>query len=233
MLNVKRSMLCVSGLLILMHSHAADDGRLEMWEEPSHQLVFERQDTRILDIRIVPGVTSEFHKHRFATVYIVIQDALLQGQEYGQEWTARVDRPYRAPGGLADRADYVAKNSYHRVKNNDDKTFHLLSIVNSATPPSVTEPDSANDRKAYLSNEWFAEHRITLESGASSKELLFANDTVLVQSHKGLAYVLENGITHSIRSVPGAWSFHAAGSRFKIVNDSQERREFILIEVKG
>ena len=56
---------------------ADEAARFEMWEEPSHQLVFVEGPARILDVRIVPGVTSEFHKHRFATTYVVIQDALV------------------------------------------------------------------------------------------------------------------------------------------------------------
>lgn len=232
MSTLRQCPILVAGLLLLSQSSAADDGRLEMWEEPSHQLVFEEQNTRILDIRIVPGVTSEFHKHRFATLYIVIQDAMLQGQEFGQEWNVRVDRPYRSPGALMDRADYVAKNSYHRVRNNDNKTFHLLSIVNSAAFPGDVEPGSADDSSGYLDNTWFAEHRIILEPGATSEEQRFVNDVVLTQRGKGLAHALENGVVHSVRNMPGAWSLHAAGSRLQVVNDSQDSQEFILIEVK-
>lgn len=227
---MRQSPLFAAGLLLFTQCIAADETRLEMWEEPSHQLVFEQGNTRILDIRIVPGVTSEYHVHRYATVYIVIQDAQLQGQEHGEEMSARPDRAYRSPGSVMDRADYVTKNSYHRVMNNDDKTFHLVSIVNSAAPAGGVESDSADD---YVNNKWFAEHRISLQAGASSEGLQFDYDTVLIQAHKGLAHVVENGVTHSVRSMPGAWSLHAAGSSFQVVNDSNNRREFILIEVKN
>jgi hypothetical protein len=227
---MKLPVIVVTGLLMSILSYAADDTKLEMWEEPSHQLVFEQGNTRILDIRIVPGVTSEYHLHRYATVYIVMQDALLQGQEHGEEMSARVTRPYRSPGAVMDRADYVTKNSYHRVMNNDDRTFHLVSIVNSAAIARDDESATATDD--YLNNKWFAEHRITLEPGARSAELRFTNDTVLTQPHKGLAHVVENGITHSVRSMPGAWSLHAANSSFQVVNDSDEAQEFILIEVR-
>ena len=227
---MRQSLIFVVGLLLFTEGIAADDRRLEMWEEPSHQLVFEQGNTRILDIRIVPGVTSEYHLHRYATIYIVMQDALLQGQEHGEEMSARVTRPYRASGSVMDRADYVTKNSYHRVMNNDDKTFHLVSIVNSAAPAGEVESDPSND---YLNNKWFTEHRITVEPGASSAELRFSNDTVLMQAHKGLAHAMENGVAHSARSMPGAWSLHAADSSFQVVNDSDEAQEFILIEVRN
>lgn len=227
---MKWSLIFIAGLLLVAQWVAADETRLEMWEEPSHQLVFEQGNTRILDIRIVPGVTSEYHVHRYATVYFVVQDAQLQGQEYGDEMSARTDRPYRSPGSLMDRADYVAKNTYHRVMNNDDVTFHLVSIVNSATP---TDEGASGGTSDFLNNKWFTEHRISLGPGASSQNLQFDSDTVLIQAHKGLAHVVENGVTHSVRSMPGAWSLHASGSRFQIVNDSNNAQEFVLIEVRN
>lgn len=227
---MRQLLIFIAGLALFSQGIAADERRLEMWEEPSHQLVFEQGNTRILDIRIVPGVTSEYHLHRYATVYIVMQDALLQAQEHGEEMSARIARAYRSPGSVIDRADYVTKNSYHRVMNNDDRTFHLVSIVNSAAPAGEGESDSAGD---YLNNQWFAEHRVSLQAGASSQNLQFDNDTVLMQSERGLARIVENGVTHSIRSMPGAWSLHAAGTSFQVVNDSDETLEFILIEVRG
>jgi hypothetical protein len=114
--------------------------------------------------------------------------------------------------------------------NNDDRTFHLVSIVNSAAPAGEVESDPSND---YLNNKWFAEYRVTLEPGASSNVLRYDNDTVLTQARKGLAHVVENGITHSARSMPGAWSLHAADSSFQVVNDSDEAQEFILVEVRN
>ena len=60
----------------------------------------------------------------------------------------------------------------------------------------------------------------------------FDNDVVLTQAHRGAAHVLENGVIHSARSMPGAWSVHAAGSRFRIVNESSDTHEFTLIEVR-
>lgn len=229
MLLASRSRLMVAGVLLVTTFFTAAADQQEMWEEPSHQLVFERGDTRILNIRVVPGATSEFHNHRFATVYFILQDARLQSQEYDGQWSAETDRPYRSPGSLMDRADYVEKNTFHRVKNPDNKIFHLVSVVNSATPAVANS--AAGDGE--LNNGWFAEHRISLAPGESSQQLQFSNEVVLVQSHKGAAHVLENGVIHSVTNMPGAWSWHAAGSRFQVVNDDADTRQFVLIEVKN
>ncbi len=102
----------------------------EMWEEPSHQLVFVDGPARILDVRIVPGVTSEFHKHRFATTYVVIQDALVANQFWEDEWSASGPRDYREPGVTVDNSGYVDKPYYHRVRNEDKRTFHVVAVIN-------------------------------------------------------------------------------------------------------
>ena len=116
---------------------ANDLHRLEMWEEPSHQLVFEDGPVRLLDVRIAPGVTSEFHLHRFATVYVVIQDAFVAGQPYGESWSGGGPRAYRAVGSLMERSDYVDSNLTHRVRNDDDRAFHLFAVVSSAVTLST------------------------------------------------------------------------------------------------
>ena len=73
-MRLQNSKITVLASLITLCG-VANSADLEMWEEPSHQLVFNRDGTRVLDIRIVPGVLSEFHSHRYATAYVVVQDA--------------------------------------------------------------------------------------------------------------------------------------------------------------
>ena len=219
-------------VVLSLAAHAADEPKREMWEEPSHQLVFELGNIRILDIRIAPGATSEFHSHYLATVYIRIQDALMQNQDLGEAWDDKVDRAYGSPGSVIDAAGYVDRNTYHRVHNFDDRGFHLLSIVNAANPMADVEqvPDDAG--KDLLNNSWFREHRLLLGPGETSGELVFENNAVLVQYDSGAAHVLEEGVSHSIRNVPGSWSWHPAHSSFRLVNGVDEPREFILIEVR-
>ena len=225
--------LIVTMLCVVFPVYAVDEPRREMWEESSHQLVFQQGDVRILDVRIVPGVTSEFHSHYFATVYILINDALMLNQNSGEEWGARIERPYGKVGSLMNRADYVETNTYHRVRNTDDRTFHLLAIVNGADPVVDVAPVPANENSDLLNNGWFREHRVLLGPGATSDELTLENDAVLVQiDNEGHTFVSEEGITHSAKSESGAWSWHPAGSTFQVVNGSEYARELVVVEVR-
>ena len=208
---------------------ADEAARFEMWEEPSHQLVFVEGPARVLDVRIVPGVTSEFHKHRFATTYVVIQDALVANQFWEDEWSASGPRDYREPGATVDNSGYVDKPYYHRVRNEDERTFHVVAVINER---SATELPAATNDDGAIDNAWFTEHRIRVARGANSDSLKFANDVALIQPDAGSSHIIEDNVAHSFKGSPAAFSWHQAGSEFKIANRGEEDLEFILFEVK-
>jgi hypothetical protein len=211
---------------------ADETTRFEMWEEPSHQQVFVDGPARILDIRIVPGLMSEFHKHRFATAYVVIQDALVASQLWDEEWSASGPRDFRKAGATVDNSGYVEKPFYHRVRNEDEKTFHLVAVINERSLSAAAPVNKVDE--TIIDNAWFREHRVQVGRGSSSDTLTFANDVALFQPGTGSSHVLENGIAHSFKAAPAAFSWHRAGSEFQIANSGEEdlEFEFVLIEVK-
>ena len=201
-----------------------------MWEEPSHQLVFVEGPARILDVRIVPGVTSDYHKHRFATLYVIIQDALVGNQYWDKEWLASGPRDYRAPGATADMSGYVDNPNYHRVRNEDEHTFHVIGIINGRPASDLSSPDDPGGNE--VDNRWFREHRVRVSAKKQSKVLSYSNDVVMVQYATGSSHVVENGVAHGFKSAPAAFSWHPAGSEFSIVNPGDAEMEFVLVEVK-
>ena len=211
-------------------ARAGDDGRYEMWEEPSHQLVFVQGPARVLDVRIVPGVTSDYHKHRFATLYVIIQDALVANQFWQEEWSASGPRDYRDPGATVDNANYVDSPYYHRVRNEDERTFHVVAVINERPATDLPVPVAA--RGETIDNRWFREHRIRVAAHETSDILNYQNDSVVVQFAAGSSHILEKGVAHGFKGAPGAFSWHPAGTAFSIVNDSATPMEFVLLEVK-
>lgn len=209
---------------------AEDDGRYEMWEEPSHQLVFVEGPARVLDVRIVPGVTSDYHKHRFATLYVIIQDALVANQNWEKAWEPSGPRDFRAPGATADMVGYVDSPSYHRVRNEDEHTFHVIGIINER--PASILPSPGDSGGVTVDNRWFREHRVKLAAGNQSKALSYRNDVVVVQYAAGSSHVVENGVAHGFKGAPGAFSWHPAGTQFRIANDGDMEMEFVVVEVK-
>ncbi len=48
----------------------------------------------------------------------------------------------------------------------------------------------------------------------------------------GSCHIIENGIAHGFKGAPGAYSWHPAGTGFRIANGSETEMEFVLIGVK-
>jgi len=217
---------------LLVLCGVASSADLEMWEEPSHQLVFNNDGTRVLDIRIVPGVLSEYHSHRYATVYVIVQDAKVKGQRAGGDWVDLSQRDRRPAGAMMDRPDYFAKPYVHRVENVDDRALHLLAVLNERDVGDTSDVAPAEPGD-LIDNAWFAEHRLALEAGETSDLLQFPNEVVLVQFDDGAGHVIEEGVAHSPGTAPGAFSWHAADTAFQVSNDSSFSREYVIVEVKS
>jgi hypothetical protein len=210
-------------------SHNATNGerRIEMWEEPRHQLVFSKDQLKVMEVRVPPGDTSQFHSHQYATIYIVINDALMSGQTFGKPWkSSRSER--RAKYSLSDRSEaYFGKQVYHRVCNPDTTTMHLIAILNTK-PPS----DEVFEEDKGVNNSWFRETRVQLAANESSSLLHFPYQTVIVQCTRGESAVLQEGVTHSVKTEEGAFSWHDQNVEFSLVNKSANPQEFVVIEVK-
>lgn len=222
-------------LLVIMWSislaRAEQDDRFEMWEEPSHQLVFVNGPVRVLDVRIAPGVTSDFHKHRFATAYVIIQDALVANQYWEDEWSPSGPRDLRDAGVTGDNANYVEKPYYHRVRNEDQRSFHVVAVINERSASSEASAAESPGSGAPVDNAWFKEHRVQVAPEASGDTLKFDNDVVVVQFDDGPSHIIENGVSHSYKSAAAAFSWHPAGSEFRVANPGKRALEIILFEV--
>ena len=215
---------------VLVSPLPAQDTLPEMWDEPSHQLLFQRGRTRIVEVVIPPGVTTLFHNHRFATIYVLVADALVSQQIHGGDWEEPVAREYRQGGAVMQRLDYVGDNLYHRVRNTDRQKYHLVSIVNDAQPSAEVAADFGSASGGAVDNPWFLVHRLALEPGQRSGVLRYDNDAVVIQTGAGSSHIVENRVMHSFKTVPGAVSWHAADVPFRIVNSGTDEIHLVIIE---
>ena len=97
---------------------------------------------------------------------------------------------------------------------------------------SATDTPGSAANTQSIDNAWFREHRVIVVPGSNSDTLEFANDVVLVQPVAGSSHVIENGVAHSFKGSQAAFSWHPAGSEFRIANRNEDDMEFVLIEVK-
>lgn len=202
--------------------------RLEMWEEPRHQLVFDKDQLKVMEVRIPPGDSAFYHVHQYPTIYVVINDAKMWSQVWGADWN-RIPRPkYRARGSISDLSyGYYNRDLYHRVSNHDTTTLHLIAVLSTKEAPMGDKVDSD-----VVDNHWFREHRFILDAEGQTETLQYSNPALVIQCTEGESIIDESGIRHSTKTKAGAFSWHESESSFKISNVSRHDQLFVVVEVK-
>jgi hypothetical protein len=203
--------------------------QLEMWQEPSHQLALHRGQTRIINVLIEPEVMTEYHLRRLPTLFIVVQDARALLQRGDDHPIEPASATHLQPGTLIDRTKFLAEPGNYRVINADERSQHLIAIINEAEPTSPSITPSDND---LLNNPFFMEQRLRLGPNELSTTLQLEHDAVLVQYDEGKSHIWEAGERHSFKTGAGEFSWHPAGSEIRVANGEPTPREFVLILVK-
>jgi len=192
----------------------------EMWEEPRHQLVLSKNGIKVTDIRIPPKDTTEYHSHKFATLYNIIGDAQTATQIYGEKWTFIPKKQYRKSGTFSNRSkEYIQNNIYHRATNIDSSVFHSIGIVN-------TKIDSNNF------NDWFIKHQLQVDTFKRSELMEFSNPILIVQTSNGESSIIQENIIHSFKSEAGAVTWISTKSPFQLINNSHSTINYNIIELK-
>lgn len=93
-------------------------------KEPRHHKVFENEYVRVLDVHVVPGDTTLFHKHQLPSVFIVLSNAKTGSETISDAGISNVPVIY---GNIWFDGFYI-KPRIHRVWNSDSIEFHVMDI---------------------------------------------------------------------------------------------------------
>ena len=196
----------------------------EMWEEPRHQLILSKSGIKVIDVRIPPKDTTEYHLHNRATLYNLISDVNIASQEYGKEWIFKTEKHYRKSGTFINLSkEYIQKNSYHRVANIDTTTFHLIGIVN-------TENYTNTEKESF--DDWFIKHQIEVDKMKRSELKEFDNPVLIIQNSIGESSIIQENVIHSFKSEAGAVTWIPTKTQFKLINNSNATINYNIIELK-
>jgi quercetin dioxygenase-like cupin family protein len=91
--------------------------------EPHHHWVMQTPYFRVVDARIPPGETTQWHRHEFRSVGVRIQGSRISTQKSGGEWSSPENMPSGAVTIEKDPWPYV-----HRVKNSGDDEYHVILV---------------------------------------------------------------------------------------------------------
>ena len=205
-------------------------GGLEMWEEPRHQLVFSKDNIKVMDVVIPEGDTCLFHIHRHPTIYILLNGAKYAGQNWGKEWENSVLTDMAWSGMVQDMTEPYTTSTppvYHRVAIPDNESYHLIAMINTGKGVQNVEKSTRPVNSSY-----FREHRYEVAPNQQSAPIQLENPAVLVQYTNGLSCILENGVEHGFKTEKGGYSYHEANTSFQISNKGSEEQKFVLMELK-
>jgi len=95
----------------------------DILHEPHHHWVMQTPYFRIVDARIPPGETTQWHRHEFPNVGVRIHGSRIASQKSDGEWTAPADLPSGAVTIEKGPLPYV-----HRVKNSGTEEYHVVLV---------------------------------------------------------------------------------------------------------
>lgn len=189
---------------------------LPVYEEPLHRLVYANRWVRILDVRVPPGVTTQYHVHSAPIVGVGVESA-----------RTRAQRPGEPPGALEERqaVPYLFDNwratlpYEHRVANEDTVPFHYVVGEWLASPgiePEIRPADAGLE--LVQEGTTVRVFRLTLPPHATAKAHTHTAPGLTVLGTPG--DLLEEGDRPESSGGEGAgrWSWHVAGSQHVLRN---------------
>lgn len=99
-------------------------GPLAVEEEPHHHLVYQNQYVRMLEVRLAPGETTEFHTHSHDNLAVRLSEAVVTRQDQGKDWVP----PSKVVPGEVSLTKGAESPYTHRVKNVGNTPFRVIDV---------------------------------------------------------------------------------------------------------
>lgn len=218
-------------LLLVTTSRVFAQTPVPMHEEPRHRLVLTHQQVRVMDVKIRPNDTTQFHVHDVPALFIAVSTAPVDIQPLSEKWggTHTAADPGRKPGDVNVDTSYVRRPITHRVTNVGSQLFNLIAITNSTVSPSNFGPPEIPGA-LELQNRWFIQSRARLSAGAPLQWYSASSPTIVVQPLPGAATVLlKSGKEHALNT-PGSWALVPAGTHYRLTTPSSAT--LVVVQVR-
>jgi len=232
--KIVAGILVLSILLVLPFTQAvAKEKAVPVYEEPMHQLVFEHDRVRVLDVQIPPGATSLYHIHGAPIFYVAIDISPIDAQPAGGEWAPTRISEWR-PGKTAHDLRYAQQPFTHRVRNVGTEAFRLIAVTNSGpgTPSAGSGSGSKLPGKVENDVAWFRQSRVAVPAGDSSGWFRSEFPMVVVQVSAGDAEVHSDDGDGDVMAAAGSFAYVESGRGAEIKNRGADPVTLVVIEVR-
>lgn len=224
-MKIKHTLFLLSVVLLgcnlKSYTQTADSSSiLEVYQEPMHQLVFEKKELKIIDVQLKPGDTSLFHRHRHPMVFVSLGFHSAGSQVLNQEWKT-VDNVWPIGRISSDTAVYQ-KPMVHRVANNKNNNSRIIGIINTGKGKAL----NYNTQDYEITNKWFRSKRIVVNKGETISFEKPNYPTILVFVSGDTIDVIKDDKRSEIKT---KWYYY--DEKNQIVNRGSDKIEMVQIEL--
>lgn len=166
MLTLKKMPGIISACLLSLPTTSYSQEWVPVYEEPQHRLVFENNQTMILDVNLPPGYVSLFHKHQLDTLYVTVSGTQVWAQPLGGE---KRDADVKT-GDLRFSSDNHGLPHIHRVGNVGTAPFRVIGVGIKTDASNTVTPIEGDTTGLELVDEKpnASVYRISLKPGEKS-----------------------------------------------------------------
>ena len=199
---------------------------------PFHVPVFRNEYVALVNVYIPPGRVAGYHTHSLDQISVLVADADMVGQVWGEP----AGPARRNPRGNVGFTAYSKKAMTHKVSNVGPTPFNNVVITIMYPEPGRFSPGSRSEVPAYtqiLDNERVRAWRLVLELGQSA--------AAIAQKAPGIRVVIGGGeIVGSVPGEPertmapktGEFFWQEPGATRAVRNVGASRLELVEIELK-
>ena len=197
--------------------------------EPRHRLVSERDFAQVLDVQILGGDTTMFHRHSLPMAYVCVRGSETATQATGEDWN-----PPGTPcaqGFSFSTPQYRETPLTHRVANVGIDLFHLVGVQNLRAPAERTALGLPGAGATVVDNAWFRTQSIELGGGERTLEHTHEVPTLIVlAAGAGVESISSDGRVDLLVE-EGAWLWLDSGAHTLTSADGLDVR-LVEVEVK-
>jgi quercetin dioxygenase-like cupin family protein len=199
--------------------------QVQVSKEPLHKKVMENQYFRLLDVKLKPGDTTQFHIHSLPSVFVRFTSNQISTQLEGQSWNAEQNKQ-----GEVSFKQYGIDSIIHRVANVSDALFHVTDME-LLIPYKSKFPFHPLPFKELMDNERVAVYQ--LDAASFKDKVTSIHGPILAELVKGSEVVYADIVTKkSITMKEGKYLYIPAGNTFSFSTKAGEEINMILIEIK-
>ena len=218
-------------------SFATSYGQVPVSQEPRHHKLVDNGHIRLLDVRLPPGDTTQFHIHATPSLFVVLTGAKTGSQVVSEEDHSA--SPIKHYGNIWFEGFYI-KPRIHRVYNDDEHLFNVMDIeLTNMNFKTIDSPISLEALTFLFEEKPVRAYRLYLTPGHTVSLQPRKADVLMIQLNDSSANPGVQVFASGNRSADtkyfnrkGYYLYVDSGTAFELKNEGSGNGEFAFFELK-